>query len=284
MKNFSLGNSVNLSCQRAIFSLLCIAGISACGQPATTPTPTTSTVTQVKSEPVSQSQSAPIVETKPAVDPKAACKVAPKQASMFLVQAKAGITNGAMIPSGAKVITDDKPAGPGTRAVIFSAGGKDFALRYSFPDGKQFPAEKNTKIDIGRTKSNCTLGQTDGWRISDSKGVLAIVDAGGCAPAYAEEPIPGLKIVGEDVGCEAKSADAIERACAVKIITKDKEELLAPGESRVVELEKGKFHVSAGLCAWALREDLKKGSGGRRGIADFRISYAILRVNEPAKP
>jgi hypothetical protein len=282
MKNFSLGNGSILShFLVAPAYVLCLSFVSACGQPPTdpkpTPTPATAAATSNTSEPVSKPAT---VATKPAADPKAACKAAPKQASMFLVQAKAGITNGAMIPSGAKVIVDDKPAGPGTRAVIFSAGGKDFALRYSFPDGKQFPAQKDTKIDIGRAKANCTLGQTDGWRISDSKGVLAIVDAGGCAPAYAAEPIPGLKIVGEDIGCEAKGAEAIERPCAVKIITKDKEEILAPGESRVVELEKGKYHVSAGLCAWALREDLKKASGGRRAIGDYRISYALLRVEE----
>ena len=52
--------------------------------------------------------------------------------------------------------------------------------------------------------------------------------------------------------------------------------MLAPGESRIVELEKGKFIVSAGLCALALR-DIKK-TNGRRSIGEFRISYAVLRA------
>jgi hypothetical protein len=270
-----VGNSEPQICQRgAIWGLLgalCLGSVFACGQAATSepdPTPTT----QANSQPMSQ----PLAETKPVVDKKASCTAAPKQASMFLVQDKAGLTNGAMIPSGAKTIVADKPAGPGTRKLVFNNGGKDYALRYSFPDGAQLPAEVGVKIDIGRTRSSCTIGMTDGWRVSDAKGVLALVDAGGCAPAWPEEVIPGLKITAEDVGCEAKGEEAIERACAVKVITKEGEEVLAPGESRTIELEKGKFSVSAGLCALALR-DIKK-TNGRRSLGEFRISYAVRRV------
>ena len=281
MKNLSfVGNSEPLLCQRGLskwlLGVLCAGSVLACGSAATTKPDPSPTPTQLvsKSEPASQSQ--PAAETKPVVDKKASCKAAPKQASMFLVQDKAGLTNGAMIPSGAKTVVADKPAGPGTRKLVFNNGGKDYALRYSFPDGKQFPIATGAKIDLGRARSSCSIGLTDGWRVSDEKGVVALVDAGGCAPAWPEEVIPGLKITAEDVGCEAKSEEAIERACAMKIITKAGEEVLAPGESRVVELEKGKFHVIAGLCALALR-DLKK-TNGRRSLGEFRISYAVLRA------
>ena len=254
---------------------MCLWGVFACGQGATpTPDPKPAAAQEAKSAPASQSQ--PTAATKPVIDPKASCKAAPKQASMFLVQDKAGLTNGAMIPSGVKAVVADKPAGPGTRKLVFNNGGKDYALRYSFPDGKQLPAETGAKIDISRARSSCTLGLTDGWKVSDAEGVLALVDAGGCAPAWPEEVLPGLKITAEDVGCEAKSEEAIERACAVKIVTKEGEEVLAPGESRVVTLEKGKFSVSAGLCALALR-DIKK-ANGRRSLGEFRISYAVLRA------
>ena len=209
MKNlFLVGNSELLVCQRGLVKLLgalCLGSVLACGSaaaPKADPTPIAKTQ-EAKTAPASQSQ--PVAETKPVVDKKASCKAAPKQASMFLVQDKAGLTNGAMIPSGTKTVVGDKPAGPGTRKLVFNNGGKDYALRYSFPDGKQFPAANGTKIEIGRARSSCTLGLTDGWRVSDSKGVLALVDAGGCAPAWPEEVLPGLKITAEDVGCEAKT-------------------------------------------------------------------------------
>lgn len=266
--------------------ILCFLGFGCGGGGETTSAPASLPAS------VPESASVPVVE-EPPKDPKAACLAPLRQASMFLTFTKTkGIEIEAPIPRDAGVVTGDKVSGPGARSLLFTVGKKEYGLRYSFPDNSKIPLAAGDRVKLKRVRTRCTVGTTDGWRVENEKGLVALVEVGGCAPAWPEEVLPGLVIRPEDVGCAPKGEESFERACALKVISPEGEALLGPGESKEVSLAQGRFQVSAGLCALSLKDAaLFKGKPSRekeeasesppkkklRENAAHRLSYAVLR-------
>lgn len=266
------GNSRARRCQRAALAALLLAACS--GGPSAPPAPAPqSAAAAPASVPASAPQSAPAASL-PAKD---ACTSAPMQASMLVVK-EDGFPGEVPPPKGKVAVVSEKPAGPGARALVIGNGKKNLALRYSLPGGKTLPVKTGQEITVSRARGMCALGTIDGWSVSDERGLLAKLDAGGCAPAWPEEVIPGLTLAPEDKQCAPRRPGAKERPCALKVTWPGGARTLAPGEEQAVELADGKFLVVAGLCAM-VEEGQKTGGGKRRANAPYRMSYAITRAD-----